>query len=375
MLCCPASGVAEPWAGAMWRLHRYYLKELAVNAAITFLIMFGIILVSLVYRGIQRSQGGDLLDAALITILFALDAMPHLLTIAFVIATVMTFTRAAQDRELVAIRAAGISPRVPMMAALLVGIFLSVGASFANHYLIPEVHFRKYRVIADVVRSAFINMNLGTDRIKVPNSGYTLTFRDRDEATGDYLDCTVYSPRPLMDDVKSNILFVDRLSVPPLDDNVVRDSSLSIVLTGIHDPIGQKHPGNFVFNVPLDELGSRGGRVDRDEDLRSDQLLAEVMRGVHRDDVAATYTLFRRCCFSLMPALLAPIAYCIAELARFRGRVLALTMSLVPLAMFYLGEVLGARLLLSTRNPWCGWLPVVLLSAVGLPVVWRQMRR
>ena len=54
----------------MWRLHRYYLKELAVNAAITFIVLFGVVLISLVYRGIQRSQGGELLahrlDARLI---------------------------------------------------------------------------------------------------------------------------------------------------------------------------------------------------------------------------------------------------------------------------------------------------------------------
>ena len=57
------------------------------------------------------------------------------------------------------------------------------------------------------------------------------------------------------------------------------------------------------------------------------------------------------------------------------GTRLPLQSSLVPLAMFYLGEVLGARLLISTQNPWCGWMPVVLLTAVGAPLVWRQLRR
>ena len=181
----------------MWRLHRYYLKELAVNAAITFIVLFGVVLISLIYRGIQRSQGGELLDAAKITLFWALDAVPHLLTISFLIATVVTFTRAAQDRELTAIRAAGISPRVPMQSAVLVGIFLSVAASFANHYLIPEVHFMKYRVIKEVVRTAFMNLGLGGDRIKIPNSERVLTFRRKDEATGDMLDCTIYSPEPI----------------------------------------------------------------------------------------------------------------------------------------------------------------------------------
>ena len=359
----------------MWRLHRYYLKELAVNAAITFTVLFAVVLVSLVYRGIQRSQGGDLLDAALITLFFALDAMPHLVTISFLIATVMTYTRAAQDRELIAIRAAGIAPRVPMMPALLIGLFLSVAGSFANHYLIPEVHFRKYRVIADVVRSAFINLNLGTDRIKVLDTGYILTFREREKGTGDYLDCTLYAPRPIEKLAKSNIAFVDRVSVPPLEEDAQASSTISVVLEGVHFPVAQVGLGTFDFQVPLDELGSRGARVDRNEDLRSDQLLAEVLRGVHDNPAAATYTLFRRCCFALMPALLAPIGYCIAEMARLRGRVVALVLALVPLGMFYLGEVLGARLLLSTANPWCGWMPVVLLSVVGLPLVWRQLKR
>ena len=35
----------------------------------------------------------------------------------------------------------------------------------------------------------------------------------------------------------------------------------------------------------------------------------------------------------------------------------------------------GARMLLSTHNPWCGWMPVVLLVAVGTPIVWRQLKR
>ena len=358
----------------MWRLHRYYLKELAVNASITFTVMFGVVLVSLVYRGIQRSQGGGLLDAALITLFFALDSLPHLLTIAFLIATVMTYTRAAQDRELIAIRAAGVSPRIPMLSAVLIGTFLSVAASFANHYIIPEVHFRKYRVIADVVRSAFENLNLGGDRITVLDTGYIVTFRDREKDTGDYLNCTIYSPRPIGKSLESPIVYVDRVALPPLE-GAAPDADLTIVMSGVRDPIGGVAPDTLTFQVPLDDIGSSAGRVEKEEDVRSDQLLAEVMRGVHPNPTRAVYTLFRRCSFALMPALLAPIGFCIAEMARFRGRVTALMMALVPLSVFYLGEVLGARLLISTENPWCGWMPVALLVSVGAPLVWRQLRR
>ena len=353
----------------MWKLHRYYLKELVVNAGITFLVMFAVVLVSLIARGIQRAQGGGLLDAALITLFWALDSFPHLLTIAFLIATVLTFTRASQDRELIAIRAAGLSPRVPMTAAVLVGIALSVIGSLALHYVIPDVHFRKYRVIAEVVRNAFNNLRLGSDRIKVGD--YVMTFRRHEEP--EYFDCMLYCPvaRPLRD-LESPILHVDKIAMLPFDE---QDDTLSIVLTGIRDPVGGKESGSLPISLSLHDLINKERREDSNDDVRSDQLLAEVLRGVHRSPHEAVYTLFRRCCFALMPALLAPIGYCIAEFARERGRMVALVLALVPLSLFYLGEVFGARLLATTANPWCAWLPAVLLLAAGVPLCWRQLRR
>lgn len=352
----------------MWKLHRYYLKEVLVSASITFLVLFAVILVSLVYRGIQRSQGGDAFDALKITLFWALDSFPHLLTISFLIATVMTFTRAAQDRELIAIRAAGISPFVPMSAALLVGLGLTAFGSVAMHYALPEVHFRKYRVIAGVVRSVFMSMQLGSDRIVLPG-GYVLTYREHEGAV--FRDCTIYCKKPVAG-FESPILFVDRVELPEIDDAT---TEIVIALDGIRDPIGTSGtPGRMQIGIPADFAGSEY-RDERDDDLRSDQLLGEVLRGVHPAPDGALYTLFRRCCFALMPALLAPIGFCLAEFARDRGRVFALVLALVPLSLFYLGEVLGARLLLSTSSPWCGMLPAALLAAFGVPLCWRQLRR
>jgi lipopolysaccharide export LptBFGC system permease protein LptF len=355
----------------MWKLHRYYLKELTVNAVITFVVMFAVVLLSSIARGISRSQGGGPLDAAKITLLFALDAFPHLLFIAFLLATVLTYVRAAQDRELIAIRAAGIAPRVPMAAALLLGILLSVCGSVALHYVIPDVHFHKYRVVAEVLRNAFLNLKLGTDRIKILETGYVMTFRER--VGSDYLDCTIYCPPDrVLGDMRSPILRVDKVSMPPHDEF---SESILILPQGVHDPIGGAYAREIPIEIPLHDIADRERRHDRDDDLRSDQLLAEVMRGVHQRPHEAVYTLFRRCCFSLMPTLLAPIGFCIAEFARERGRVLAMVLALMPLALFYLGEIFGARLLRTSGSPWSAWMPAVLLLVVGFPLCWKQLRR
>jgi hypothetical protein len=246
----------------MWKLHRYYLKELGVNFGITFVVMFAVVLVSLVTRGIQRSQGGELLDALLITLLFALDAFPHLLSITFLVATVLTFARASQDRELIAIRAAGIGPSVPMMPALLIGLLLSVVGSFANHYVIPHVHYNKYRVIAEVVRNVFTNLKLGSDRIPILDTGFVMTFAGRDGK--DYVDCTIYCPSDRRIEGRSSpIIRVERVQIP-LDST---SETIDIVLNGVSDPVPGPNARLMTRRVTLHlgkhNIADRGRRVDK----------------------------------------------------------------------------------------------------------------
>jgi lipopolysaccharide export LptBFGC system permease protein LptF len=351
----------------MWKLHRYYLKELVVHFAITFLVLFAVMLVSLIYKGIQRAVGGNMWDAVRTTVLFALDTMQHLLTIAFLIATVTTFVRAAQDRELMSIRAAGIAPRAPMLPAVLVGLVLAIVGSLSLNYLIPTVHYLKYRVVAGVLREAILKTNYYGDRLPLLDSGYVLTSRRR-ETEGLLEDCTIYGPKPLKPG-GSSILHVDRVSMPKPEG----DQPWTVLLEGVHDPISGDRFAEF--RITLSGFGGRDRRDERDDDMRSDQIISEVLRGVHPAPHEAIYTLNRRNCFALMPLVLAPIGYCIAEFARERGRVVALLYALVPLALFYLGEVLGARLLRSSGASWAGWLPMALLLLCGLPLCWRQMRR
>ena len=118
----------------MWKLHRYYLREVTINSLLTFLVLFGIVLISVIYRGISQAQGFGIWAMAKTTMFMAADTIPHLLAISLLFATVMCFARASQDREITAIRSAGISPRVALTSALLVGIVFSLVASLAFHY-------------------------------------------------------------------------------------------------------------------------------------------------------------------------------------------------------------------------------------------------
>lgn len=367
----------------MWRLHRYYLRELLINAGITFLVLFAIVVISLVARGIQRAQGGELLDAAKITLYWALDAFPHLLPISFLLATVLTFSRASQDREITALRAAGVSPRVPMGAAVLLGIVLSLVGSLTMHFVLPEVHFLKYRVIAEVVRNTILNIGLGgsDDRVKLPNTQLGLTYAHRDDyGKGDELkevvlrDCWLYLPGDRVAELGfvSPIVHVDRVWIPLPRET---DTALRIVLEGGSDPMSTSRFDQLEPRFPLRGISEGSRRDERDEDMSSSQLLAEVQRGQHEQPRAARYTLHRRTCFAVLPLLLGPIGFCLALAARNRGRSLAIVMAMTPLAVFYAGDVLGAKLLRATGEPLSGWLPALMLIAVGTPFCWKELRR
>jgi lipopolysaccharide export LptBFGC system permease protein LptF len=367
----------------MWRLHRYYLRELLVNASITFTVLFAIVLISLVARGIQRAQGGGLLEAAMITVLWTVDAFPHLLPIAFLIATVLTFARAANDREITAVRSAGISPRVPMTSAILVGLMLSVVGSLSMHYVIPKAHFKKYRVVAEVVRNLFLSMKLGgsDDRISIPGTDVALTYGSREDqgvGTEDVVlrDCWLYMPEKLaleQTGIGTPIFHVDRITIPLPDES---STQLFVVMENVSNPLSVSGDHiNVTPSFPLREISEGGRRDERNDDLTSDQLLAEVMRGIHENPVGALYTLHRRTSFSVLPLLLGPIGFCIALAVRDRGRAAALVAALVPLFLFYVGDVLGAKAVRAFDLPEFGWLPAVLLAGLGLPFCWRELVR
>ncbi len=354
----------------MWKIHRYYLKEVTISAVLTFVVLFGIVLISLVARGIQRAQGADLGAAGLIVVYFALDTFPHLLTISLLFATVLTFARASQDREITAIRSAGISPRVPMVACVLVGLAFSLVGSFFLHYVIPQAHFRKYRVVAEAAQNLVMNQNLDSDRIPLMDEG-VMQWESRD-ADGRFLDVTIYRKRegsrrtdPLL---SAPVLTVEEAWFE-LD-----NEELILLMRGLRNPlVRDSYLGVLNFRINLRAITEQGRRENA-RDIRSDQLLSEKYRGVYDDPDEAVYTVYRRSCFALMPALFAPLGFCIGVLARDKGRVTALTFSLAPLTLFYFFDFLGAELAQSLAEPLLAWLPAAVIAAIGIPFCWKLLR-
>lgn len=351
----------------MWKIHRYYLRELSATVSLTLLVLFGIALAAFVYRGIDRARGGDLMSAVLITFYFAADAFPHLLAIALLLGTVFVFARAAQDREITALRAGGVSPRVPLVGALLVGVAFSLVGVWAQHYVIPSAHYHKYRVVADVARQLFASAGAGGDRIEFGD--FVMFWRGR-RAGGRFVDVIVKSgglgsaPRAIERVFQAKEAWIE---------HEPGSERITMVFREPRDASGQ-YLERLSISVDVREVTERGWRTEGDKDLTSDQLLAEVLRGVHDNPGGAAYTVHQRACFALMPFLFAPLGFCIGVMARDRGRVTGLLASLLPLLVFYCGVLLSPQLARLLDMPSMAWLPAAAVALPGAPFCWRLLR-
>lgn len=339
----------------------------------TFVVLFGIVMISMVARGIERAHGGDLFDAAMIMFLWAIDTFPHLLTISLLIGTVLVFARASQDREITAIRSAGISPRVPMTAAVLVGLLFSVAGAYAMHKVIPAVHFHKYRVIADMVRNVALNLGLQGDKLAF--EGIVMTWRERDRNR--FRDVLLHASRgDLAREADGKPAARGKLWTAReafFEDDPARET-LNLSFLGLQEPATGMVIGSLNMSFSARGVAEKGRRQDNDRDLSSDQLLSEVHRGVHQNPNGARFTVHRRSCFALMPVLLAPIAFSIGVRSRDRGRMTALLFCLPALIVFFVCDMLSQRLVQAIDLPLLGFLPVVVVGLLGLPFVWRWVR-
>jgi len=358
----------------MWKLHRYYLKEVTITLALTFTVLFGIMLVASLSRGIDGAQGGDLLSAALIAILWAADTFPHLLTISLLAAIVLTFARASADREITAIRAAGISPRVPMVAALLLGLVSSIGGSYIQHYLLPKAHYNKYRVTGEALRNFVLNTGMTGNQIAF--KGFFLS-AGRKDSNGHLHEVVIKLSKDLLSGdhpvglPPGRAFWADEAWVDISADG----ETLRLILRDISDPAGTNDlPGDFELRMNIRSLTGRE-RQENDDDLTSVQLLTEVRRGMHEDPLFAEYTVHKRGCFALMPFLFAPIGFCLGVWSQNRGRMMALLLSIVPVVIYYICAVAASSALRPLGCAAIGWLPALVISLLGGPFCWRLLRR
>lgn len=360
----------------MWRFHRYYLRELLLNFGMTFAVLFGIALLALLARGITRTQGQDMLLALWVTLLWTLELVPDLIAISTLIASVLTFSRAAAENEIIAIRMAGIRPGRLIGSVVIVGALTASVNTYLVHDLIPQVHFLKYRPVQDLATLFLMNLRPSNNRIEFGDR-LTMTWQRHEE--GRYVDVTLKASGTDLsyEGFARRVWFERDESGRRLFLKLQGPESHSTNTSGTHVEEAQRTVVRWtkdaVITVTFDlqELTQQGLRSEGIRDIPTTQLVAENERFGSENLGVSRWEVYSRSFRGLTSLLFALAAFPIGVLARRSSRMAALGLSAVPLTVYYGSFYAAPALARGTGTLW----PVTLPTLALLLLTWTMMRR
>ncbi|HHI69068.1 MAG TPA: YjgP/YjgQ family permease [Planctomycetes bacterium] len=352
-------------------LHRYYLQELAANFLLTFGVLFAVALLVAVARWTYHSAGLDPLLVVKAMLLWSVDPLPHLIPVAVMIAVVLTYGRAAADREILAVRMGGVHIYQVLLPAVFMGVMLASLNGWLLHNVIPTVYYRKHRMVADVASQFFSKTNPVNNLISF--SGFRMLWRRK--KAGRFEDVWV-------DLRKSGICgHADEVWMEPPKSGKVR-----IFFKGFRGQSGglEIDEKSQVFQADAEELdvqvdvGSlfmgRRRRV-RYHDMTTAQLVAELRTGRIFNPSKARRRIHFRMCHSLAALLFALIGAPIGILFRRGGRMAAFGLSFFPILGYYALAYLGEAMAVAGGDPvLTGWLPGIALGLLALVLNIKVMR-
>lgn len=177
----------------MKRLDRFILKAFAGPfVAILFVVLF-ILVMQFLWLYIDELVGKGLGMKVILEFLMwgSCTILPMAMPLATLLASVMTMGQLADNNELIALKAAGISVTRVMAPLIIAAAAISVGAFFTSNDLIPHAYNQIYTLREDILKTK--------EEIKIPAGtfydgidGYILRVDKTDEETGMMQGVLVY---------------------------------------------------------------------------------------------------------------------------------------------------------------------------------------
>ena len=113
---------------------------------------------------------------------------------AILVAVIMSFGRAAQDNEILALKTSGLPFRSIMRVPFAITVIFTLFLGFFNNYLLPESNHRVRNLMLDVTRKRpAVRLPEGIFTHEFP--GYTIYIGEKDEGRSIIRDITIYDAR------------------------------------------------------------------------------------------------------------------------------------------------------------------------------------
>jgi lipopolysaccharide export system permease protein len=236
------------------RLRVYVAQEFLLSFVIGFLFFFFIFFVNILLVMAEEIFSKNVPIREIL--LLVLYSIPQILALSFpfaaLIGSLMAVGRLSSGQELLAMRASGVSLRIPLAVVVLLGLAFSVLSFAANDYLLPVSNLRMGRIYRRIVYS---NPGIELAEYSIRKQEDMTIVTGRLEGTT-FLDFTVLDKT---EDGKRRIISARRARLREGEDRGVVSLELEQVLVQLRDA---KDSGKFEFstvdsmeyNVPLKNI-------------------------------------------------------------------------------------------------------------------------
>ncbi len=252
------------------RLQLHVLRELVVAIGFTLGGMLVLALPAVAVSAISKLQGVQISAILLYLPLLLAGLLPYLLPLAFLLGTVSTFGRLAQDNEWTAIRMTGRHPMKILVPGVLVAIVLGSVTFWMTSELLPRIRTKQSQYLVTSLSEAVRELNPG--RTDIQFGEFYLTARRREGKA--FVDAQVYIP-PIADQPARH-LRADRIDVR------VEEPSIVLLFKNARAIVGgaEIQNGDLKLRIDLQELSTaKEGRYDRIRYLTNPRIREELARG------------------------------------------------------------------------------------------------
>jgi lipopolysaccharide export system permease protein len=345
----------------------YLLRQMLLSMAFSLGGIALVVFPALTVSAVHRLRGAGIETIIMYLPLVAMDLVPYLLPLSFMLAVVATFGRLAADREWTAIQAAGIHPLRMLLPGLVLATTLAGGTYWMVSTVAPEWTHRQRSYHMRAVAQALTTLFPGRTRIQVGD--FLLEASRRTENT--FYDVLIFLPRK--EGVPTKRMVADEVHMG-FDGEVLR---MSFVQARVVHGRSDATVGRPSLEIPLEELVQepRSERT-RATDNTSAVLKQRLAEGDLPPDLVLRYRYeiqARRAlsvCYLLFLALGAPTGIWLRK-----GTQLAAMAASVAYALVYyvLSMNVGQELVFKGQlEPWVGAWATTVLGLI--PAVWLLRR-
>jgi lipopolysaccharide export system permease protein len=142
-------------------LQLYILRQLVLSVGFSVAGIAMVVLPTVAIQAIHKLGSVSMLAVLEYLPLVLVELAPYLLPMAFLLGVVATYGRLAAERELVAIRMAGVHPAMLSLPALVVGALLTLGTNHLVTRVSPEWKYEQRNYLRKAEKDAFQNLGQG----------------------------------------------------------------------------------------------------------------------------------------------------------------------------------------------------------------------